>query len=158
MGRLWASRGARAAAAVLAVTLALGPSTAQSNGPAAVGAAWAAAWSDNDIDAQMALYTPDAVLMPPTGERLAGADAIREYTIKTLRNHDADIQLTSLRTAATGYLAYDSGTYREVLTARTGRHNSTVRYGSYVIVLMRVGDGSWKIVEHTLTAARMPAP
>ena len=142
---------------VAAVTLALlGPMRSNAWRPsspesevAAVGQAWAAAWSAKELDAAVDLYAADAAFFPSIGGRIAGRDATRMFG-RALASNSPTIHMRSTRIATSGDLAYDSGEYDESLVS-DGR--TTEVRGNYLIVLRRESD-RWRIVEHMWTDVR----
>jgi ketosteroid isomerase-like protein len=80
---------------------------------------WIRTFNAKNLTGVVALYSDDAVILPPTGERIAGKPDITAY-FKRLFNSPAslNIQLNSKNTDSSVELAYDSGTYEE--TSRTG--------------------------------------
>ena len=101
------------------------------------------------LDQTVALYAPDAVFLPATGERVTGQAAIRILFKNTMDAHTANITLHSFSTGISGTLAYDSGNYTETLTNSAGARTN-VR-GNYLIVLRGQSGGGWLIVQHAWT-------
>ena len=117
---------------------------------ASVSTAWAAAWSAKDIDAIVQFYAPEPVFLANSGERLSGIDEIRTNFAMGLSEFTPKLTLHSKRSAASGTLAYDSGTYDEIIAAVRGGGVSAVR-GNYLFVFQRQKNGEWKILEQTFT-------
>ena len=115
-----------------------------------VSAAWAAAWSAKDLDTIMQLYAPEPVFLANSGERWSGDDEIRTNFAMGLSSFTPNLTLHSLNSAASGRLAFDSGTYDEIITAAGATAASHVR-GNYLFVFERQKDGEWKILEQTFT-------
>ena len=102
-----------------------------------------------DVKAVVALYTEDAVEMPPDEPLLKGRAAIEasykkefaEMAAKKMKL--ATFTLTHLDTAAQGDIAHDVGTYTQTVTAEGGAKpmNET---GKYVVLLKRQG-GVWRV-------------
>jgi uncharacterized protein (TIGR02246 family) len=112
--------------------------------------AWAAAWNAKDIDAIVQLYAPEPVFLANSGERLSGIDEIRTNFAMGLSEFTPKLTLHSKTSAASGALAYDSGTYDEIITPVRGGGVSAVR-GNYLFVFQRQKNGEWKILEQTFT-------
>ena len=112
--------------------------------------AWAAAWSAKDMDAIMQLYAPEPVFLANSGERWEGVDTIRTNFAMGLSEFTPRRKLHSARSASSGNLAYDSGTYDEIIMPMRGGGVSAVR-GNYLFVFQRQKDGAWKILEQTFT-------
>ena len=105
----------------LAFLIALGSGAhAASTDVSALSTTWAAAWSAKDLDTIMQLYAPEPVFLANSGERWSGADEIRTNFAMGLSSFTPSLTLHSLGSAASGHLAYDSGTYDEIITAVRG--------------------------------------
>lgn len=143
--------------AVTAVTLASLPALSQksanpSDAIASLRAEWARDLHDKRLGQIVALYAPDAVFLPPNGERITGRDAIRELTRKAMDSFTSDLALHSLNFDSSGTLAYDSGEFNETLTSAADGSTSHGE-GNYVMVCKRQPDGNWLIVELAWTAS-----
>jgi ketosteroid isomerase-like protein len=112
-----------------------------------VRAAWAAAWTAKNADAVTALYASDAMFFTTQRGSVSGRVALRKLFGQALAAAAPRIELHANMTEASGNLGFDSGTYRETLTAASGTFD--VR-GSYLMVLRRTGPG-WSIVQHMWT-------
>lgn len=111
---------------------------------------WAQNLHRKRIDAAVAEYTADAEFLDPSGERVAGAAALRSLFDTVTATFDSDLSFDSVRTETSGDLAYDSGTYKETLIVRaTG--NTQHASGSYLTIYRRGKDGAWLIVEQMWT-------
>lgn len=94
-----------------------------------------------DLDAAMAIYEPDAVMLKPSGEPMAGLAAIRENfarlvdrrpsfaveEVRVMRSGDGSLALTALRVVT------------RFADGQTSQSNS-------IEVVRRQPDGSWRIV------------
>jgi len=115
----------------------------------AVADAYVKAVLAGDVKGVVALYTEDAVEMPPDEPPVKGRAAIEamykndfaEMAAKKMKI--AKFALTHLETLAHGDAAHDVGTYTQTVTAEGGAKpmNET---GKYVVLLKRQG-GAWKI-------------
>ena len=112
---------------------------------------------DKKLDQIVMLYAPDAVFLPPNGERITGRSDIRELTQKAMDAFTSDLTFQSMNMEFSGDLAYDSGEYRETLTSAA---NSSVSHGqgNYLMVFKRQKDGSWLIVQQVWTALAFSQP
>ena len=132
-------------------SVAFAPSTTESVEEVRV--AWFANWNAKNLQGLMALYAEDAVLLPSSGERIAGSAKIRDYFRSVLDSPCLSVRESeSQNVVSSGDLAYDSGTWLQA-----GAHGSwseagagTVR-GSFLVVLRREAD-KWLIVQHASTA------
>jgi uncharacterized protein (TIGR02246 family) len=113
---------------------------------AALRAEWAHDLRAKQLEPSVALYTDDAVFLTPDGKRYVGKDEIRALYKGIFADLTSEIVFDSKQTGFSGILAYDSGTYRETLTAVTTGVQQQVT-GSYLAVLRREPDGKWRIVQ-----------
>lgn len=118
----------------------------------AIRSQWIQFLHSRQLEPVVALYADDAVFLQPTGETIAGKDAIRGLFRQVMAAVTSDPTLTSMRIDSSGNLAYDSGEYRETLTnVATGA--KTEAHGSYLTVLKHQPDGKWRIVEQMWSEA-----
>src|ERR1022692_1715166 len=69
----------------------------------------------------VALYDANAVLMPPTGERIVGKEKITDYFKQIFASASRlTINLTSDETDTSGDLGFDSGQYEETIPTAGG--------------------------------------
>ncbi len=124
--------------------------TAMAGDVAALSTAWAVGWSGKKLDDLMALYAPDAVFLPTSRSRWTGSAEIRKNFAGLLTQVSADLHLHSLKTGASGDLAYDSGSYEETITPEK---SDTIKHlsGDYLFLFQRQKNGEWKILEQTFT-------
>jgi uncharacterized protein (TIGR02246 family) len=103
---------------------------------------FSAAYVRGDVDAMMALYTPDAVIFPNNSEMIQGEQAVRAYWTlapgQTVTHHRA----TPTEIRVDGDHAYDYGVY-EIAGTRDGTAWGPT-HGKYVIVWRRTGNG-WRM-------------
>jgi len=111
---------------------------------------WAREMHAKQLDQVVALYAPDAVFLPPTGNRISGQAAIRALFKGIMEAVTSDLHFHSIVTESSGDLAYDSGDWTETLTPVAGGPGKDFQ-GNYVIVFRRGSDGHWLIVEHVWT-------
>ena len=120
-------------------------------------AEWARNLHDKRVAASVAEYAPDGEFMDPGGGRVRGAVALRELFQTITVTYDSDLKFTSQHADVRGELAYDSGTYTEILIVRaSGRveHSS----GSYLTIYERGKGGEWLIAEQMWTGSISDAP
>jgi uncharacterized protein (TIGR02246 family) len=101
-----------------------------------------AAFKGRDPAALAALYTEDAVLMPPGKPVLHGKAAIRAWFEQALPRLGA-IRLSSTGVRTEGSLAVLTGTFR-IQPAAASPSVDSERLGKYILVLTRAGE-EWKI-------------
>lgn len=96
-----------------------------------------------------ALYTADAVLLPPGLPRVSGSDKIRTFWAQ-LWPTKADLSLTttSVRVASSGDLAVEEGNW-EFAAGDEKDH------GKYLVVWSKAG-GSWKVVQDAWNSDQRP--
>lgn len=96
-----------------------------------------------DLDALLALYESDAVIVERTGELTTGTGPIREHLHKLLAMEPA-MHILSSHTVRAGDLAVSSSHWRCDATAPDGSHLALEYCGSELS--RRQADGSWRIV------------
>jgi len=113
---------------------------------------WLAAFKSKDVDTTVGFYASDAAFLQPSGDRIAGIEAIRELYQKVVSTFDTDLVLRSRNLEASANLAYDSGEYEETLTNRATEQKQHFR-GQYVMIFRLSNDGHWKVIQHAWTVA-----
>jgi uncharacterized protein (TIGR02246 family) len=109
----------------------------------------------NDAKAVAALYTDDAVEMPPFQPMVKGKANIEQYYVKQFSGpvKVKSFSLTHLDTKASGEVGYDVGTYAQTMSG--GEH--PVDAGKYVVILRRSGN-EWKVAYAIYNSDQAPAP
>ena len=102
-----------------------------------------AAFNVRDPTALAALYTADAVLMPPNDLQVQGSDAIQSWFDQALPRLGA-IRLWPTATRANGDLAVQVGTFQMTPSSTVSGSTGIERAGKYLLVLTRAGD-RWAI-------------
>jgi peptidoglycan-N-acetylglucosamine deacetylase len=111
---------------------------------------WAQNLREKKIEASVAEYAADGEFIQPDGGRVRGTEALRKLYETITTTFDSDLVFDSQRVETSGDLAFDSGTFREVLTMRaTGKRLFST--GSYLTVYRREAGGSWLIVQQVWT-------
>ena len=117
---------------------------------------WLEAYSAGDVEKIVALYTEDAVLMPPHAPVANGHAAIRAFlTADTAGAKAAGIKLVPGTSTAgvSGDTGWESGSF-----TATNASGATVDSGSYLSVSHKV-NGKWLLYRDTYNSDRpMPAP
>ena len=116
---------------------------------------WLAAFKSKDVGAAVGFYASDAAFLQPSGDRIAGIEAIRELYQKVISTFDTDLALRSRSLEVSANLAYDSGEYEENLTNRATGQKQHFR-GQYVMIFRLGSDGHWRIIQHVWTVAPNP--
>ena len=109
---------------------------------AAASRTFSAAFMAGDTATIGALYTEDAVLLPPTGN-VQGNDRIRAFFAPAEGRRQIAHTLTSESLLIDGDLAIDIGRW-ESTTQRDGAEARTSSE-RYLVVWQRQADGSWKL-------------
>jgi len=103
---------------------------------------FAAALNAKDAKAAAALYTEDAVLIPPGEPLVRGRDAIEEYWRGAIEAGGVrDVSVETMDALSSGSLGYETGSF--VLTANGPDGEAMTDRGRYVELLRREPDGRW---------------
>jgi len=96
-----------------------------------------------NVDALLAYYADDAVLMPPGAPAMNGRAAIRAFWSAFLGAGTVDVTLTTDRVIQSGDLAVENGHFDLTITPKSGApiHDK----GKYAVAFRKSG-GDWKIV------------
>lgn len=105
-------------------------------------AAFSAAYVRNDMAALGALYTEDAVLLPP-GREIRGREAIMRYFAWGPRHRQIAHSMVPEELVVSGDVATDVGTWHS--TSRRGDDPPTTASGKYLVVWVRAADGAWRM-------------
>jgi uncharacterized protein (TIGR02246 family) len=110
-----------------------------------------------DAKAIAALYTQDAVEMPPNQPMIKGRAAIQQYYEKEMGSGMKvnSFTVTHLDTQAVGERGYDVGTYQQSVTPKGGTEPVTDT-GKYTIILRRSASG-WQVA-YAIYNSDMPIP
>lgn len=99
-----------------------------------------------DLEALMETYADDVVYMPPGEPVYEGIEAVREQERQELEGFDIDLALESAETHASGDWGFDRGSFELTMTPRAEDGGEPIQdNGSYVVIVSRQDDGSWKI-------------
>jgi ketosteroid isomerase-like protein len=127
---------------------------------------WVKNWNAKKLGPILEFYAQDAVLLPSTGLRIQGRDAIGDYLKQVMEMSTGNLSVKSISTEDSGKLAYDSGSFQDTVKgggsgiggkagvggkAGFGGGGSREVNGSYLIVLKRGPDGKWLIEQHAST-------
>jgi len=103
---------------------------------------FAAALNAKDAKAAAALYTEDAVLIPPGEPLVRGREAIEEYWRGAIEAGGVrDVSVETMDALSSGSLGYETGSF--VLTANGPDGEVVTDRGRYVELLRREPDGRW---------------
>lgn len=110
--------------------------------------AWQEAANRKDSAAVAAYYADDATFVGTESPMVEGKAAIQGDFAKTFPVSNFE-SIDSKELVVSGDVAYDYGTYKQVVTM-PNRPPQTIN-GYYLVTLKRQGDGSWKITRHVST-------
>ena len=111
--------------------------------PESIHAAFAQAYNDGNIEDLIALYEPDAVLIPQPGHRAVGRSAIKD-SLMDLINLKGIMQIQTLSCLRSGDLALLQASWHLSATGPDGRPmESSARTAE---VVRKQSDGSWLLV------------
>ena len=103
---------------------------------------FAAALNAKDAKAAAALYTEDAVLIPPGEAIVRGREAIEEYWRGAIESGGVrDVSVETMDALSSGTLGYETG--RFVLTVDGPDGEAVIDRGRYIELLRREPDGRW---------------
>jgi uncharacterized protein (TIGR02246 family) len=116
--------------------------------------AWIQAFRDNDDAALVALYSEDAVIMPPNEPAVESRAAVRAY-------HEADLVTVTeysesiLEIDGRDGLAYIRGTSSMVGIGEDGE--PVTESSKFLVILRKQADGSW-LITHEIWNSDLPVP
>ena len=113
---------------------------------------FAAALNAKDAAAAAALYTEDAVLIPPGEPIVQGRAAIEEYWRGALELGGVrDVSVETMDALSSGSLGYETGSF--VLTVDGPDGEPIIDRGRYIELLRREPDGTWRSTHGIWNAA-----
>ena len=112
-----------------------------------VRATYETAVNAGDAAAVAALFTNDAISMPPSEPVLMGKEAIQSNLQSQLDQFKYEITITQDEAVGAGDWAYGRGTYALKATPKAGGKAVDIT-GKYLNIMQHQPDGSWKIARH----------
>ena len=109
-----------------------------------------AAYAAKDVEAATALFSLDAVFMPPNAPSLRGKDAIRTFFTKRFAANVA-LRLEPQDVGGSGPIAFQSGTY----TLTIERDKEPVRDRGKYLFVSRLVNGKW-LFEQAMWSSDLP--
>jgi ketosteroid isomerase-like protein len=111
----------------------------------AADAQWAKAAAAHDVEATIAYYADDAVVMPPNVAMALDKGAERKAWADILAP-GAQISWTAgkIEAAKSGDVVYDVGIYTVITKAKGKLGKQTTDGGKYLVVWKKQADGKWK--------------
>ena len=100
--------------------------------------------NSSDADGVAALYSADALLMPPDALPIRGREAIRQNMLQTFEIADLEVQLQIKETEFSGELAYVHGTFLLTVSPKDGTQ-PTESEGNWVRLMRREPNGRWLV-------------
>ena len=120
----------------------------------AADAAVSQAVTSKNLDAIVAHYADDALLLPTAEPMIRGKDAIREEWEHILAIPNFSSKTTMIDAKMSGDLAYTYGTYSARMMGEDGK--PVEEPGKYVSIWRRGVDGKWRIVVDTYNTDEPP--
>jgi uncharacterized protein (TIGR02246 family) len=103
-----------------------------------------AAANAGNVDAVVAVYANDAVLLPPNAPAQRGRNAIRTFWGGLLKAYTLKFEVGSDTVEGRGDLAYTVGHYRFTAVPKDKANPGMADEGKFVEILKKQPDGSWK--------------
>ena len=117
--------------------------------------AWVVNLETRNLEASLALYATDATFINPDGTHADTPVELRKLYMSVFSQFTSRIDLTSHNTGQSGDLAFDSGSYTEVLHERSKPAGQGIHHfsGDYLTLYHRDHDGQWRILQQVWTEA-----
>ena len=96
-----------------------------------------------DAAALAALYTPNAVLLPPDAVTVTGKAAIEEFWTAVIASGAKGVRLTTLQLDGADDIAYEIGS--ALLTVQPEGQDPMEVPGKYIVVWKKGEDGTWRL-------------
>ena len=120
-------------------------------------AQWSKAAGARDLDATVAYYADDAVVMPGDAPVANTKQTIRDLWAPMMAlNVSVSWQLNQAEVARSGDLGYAKGVYQLVMKDAAGK--TTTERGKLLEVWKKQSDGKWKCVIDNFSADAPPVP
>ena len=97
-----------------------------------------------DLEAYLALYMEDCVVLPPNAEIITGKDGYRSYAQPIIDQFDIEETISVKETEVAGDWAFSRTSFVWRLTPKAGGE-TIEEVGKMISILRRQSDGSWKI-------------
>ena len=119
---------------------------------------WATAGQSKQVDAWVAYYSDDAVVLPPNEQEATGKDNIHKAIgdLLALPGLSVNWKAAKVEVARSGDLAYVQGTYE--LGMKDPKGKPITDHGKYVEVWKKQADGNWKCAVDTWNSDLPAAP
>ncbi len=110
-------------------------------------------YNEADVDTFSALFTEDAIRMPPNAPVIVGRQRIRENMITTFATFDGEVTVNQEEARFSGDFAITRGTWAVTLTPKAGGEAQS-DVGKWLTMIERQEDGSWKIARNIWNSDR----
>jgi ketosteroid isomerase-like protein len=118
---------------------------------------WSKTAGSHDLDATVAFYTDDAVVMPGDAPVANTAQTIREvWAPMVAPNASISWEVNQAEVARSGDVGYARGVYQVITKDTAGK--ATTERGKFVEVWKKQADGKWKCAVDSFSADAPPAP
>jgi uncharacterized protein (TIGR02246 family) len=118
-------------------------------------AEWEAAANRKDASSIAALYTEDALLMPPNAPSVRGRAAVEAFFKGMFDQGARDVKLVQIGAAGSGGSGYAVGTYE--FTAGPVGTQAIHDKGKFITGMKRAADGKWRIADDVFNSD-LPCP
>lgn len=118
-------------------------------------AQWARTAATKDVNATIAFYSDDAIVLPPNAPLATGKAAIHGVWAELLAP-DSSLawRATKVEVARSGDLGYETGTY--VVTSKDSKGKPVTEDGKFLEVWKKQADGKWKAIVDTYNSDVAP--
>ncbi len=118
-------------------------------------AEWEAAANRKDASSIAALYTEDALLMPPNAPAVRGRAAVEAFFKGLFDQGARDVKLVQIGAAGSGGSGYAAGTYE--FTAGPVGTQAIHDKGKFITGMKRGADGKW-LIAYDIFNSDLPCP
>ena len=120
-------------------------------------AAWSKAAAAKDVEAYLAFFAEDALVLPPNAPMLTGKESMRKGLSEEMANPGFALSWQASKAEASrgGDLAYSIGTYQ--VTMKDAKGKPVTDRGKYMTVWKKQPDGKWKVAADIYNSD-LPAP
>jgi len=116
----------------------------------AIARAWEQCANARDAEGVAALYTENAILLPPAHPLIRGRQNIQGYWQAFLDAGASDARLKSVQIVSSGDLAYEIGEYSAMMPQPSG--GTAPGTGKYLVVFERQPDGKFQMAADMFSA------
>lgn len=117
---------------------------------------WVEAARQEDADALAALYTEDAIMLPPGAPPITGRDRIRSLFARQFARSEGTYEFQTYELVVTGDWAYRRGSY--VATVDPAQGDAVRLEDKFIDIWRRSPDGEWRIARDIWNHTAPPSP